>query len=38
LGGESKRESYNLTTVETIWGELRSYVEQDMRAAQGAAP
>ena len=27
-----------LLAVESIWRELRGYVEQDMRAPEGAAP
>jgi NitT/TauT family transport system ATP-binding protein len=35
---EIRRSAAYLDTVETIWGELRDYVEQDMRAAEGAQP
>ena len=35
---EIRRSGAYLDTVENIWGELRDYVEQDMRAAEGATP
>jgi NitT/TauT family transport system ATP-binding protein len=35
---EIRRHQGYLDAVETIWGELRGYVEEDMRAPEGAAP
>jgi NitT/TauT family transport system ATP-binding protein len=35
---EIRRSRAYLDAVETIWGELRGYIEQDMRAPEGAAP
>ncbi|MGQ0607662.1 MAG: ABC transporter ATP-binding protein [Chloroflexota bacterium] len=35
---EIRRSQTYLDAVEQIWGELRGYIEEDMRAAEGAAP